>query len=154
MQWPKKFSNFSPWYKSETPTSCCFSSFPSFDNNSKATDLLTSHQVSSPLDFFIRNLSAALNNIPGPLYCPTRVILDRISLQNIINSFLSSWSRCVFLLENRSSSRPEMLVYIVRSNTFWDTSMQFITAAWLAQLGERRSAEREVVDSNPGWTNT
>ena len=26
--------------------------------------------------------------------------------------------------------------------------------AWLAQLGERRSAEREVVGSNPGRTNT
>ena len=26
--------------------------------------------------------------------------------------------------------------------------------AWLAQLGERRSAEREVTDSNPGRTNT
>ena len=30
-----------------------------------------------------------------------------------------------------------------------------ITAAWLAQLGERlQSAEREVVGSNPGRTNT
>ena len=28
------------------------------------------------------------------------------------------------------------------------------TAAWLAQLGEGRSAEREVADSNPGRTNT
>ena len=28
------------------------------------------------------------------------------------------------------------------------------TAAWLAQLGERRSAEREVTGSNPGRTNT
>ena len=28
------------------------------------------------------------------------------------------------------------------------------TAAWLAQLGERRSAEPEVTGSNPGWTNT
>ena len=26
--------------------------------------------------------------------------------------------------------------------------------AWLAQLGERQSAEWEVVGSNPGWTNT
>ena len=26
--------------------------------------------------------------------------------------------------------------------------------AWLAQLGERRSAEREVMGSNPGQTNT
>ena len=28
------------------------------------------------------------------------------------------------------------------------------TAARLAQLGERRSAEREGASSNPGWTNT
>ena len=28
-----------------------------------------------------------------------------------------------------------------------------IPAAWLAQLGEHRSAEREFVGSNPGWTN-
>ena len=27
------------------------------------------------------------------------------------------------------------------------------TAARLAQLEKRRSAEREVVSSNPGWTN-
>ena len=29
-----------------------------------------------------------------------------------------------------------------------------LTAAWLAQLGERRSTEREVAGSNPGRTNT
>ena len=29
-----------------------------------------------------------------------------------------------------------------------------ITAAWLAQLGERRSAEWEVGSSNPSQTNT
>jgi len=29
-----------------------------------------------------------------------------------------------------------------------------VRAAWLAQLGERRSAEREVAGSNPGRTNT
>ena len=29
-----------------------------------------------------------------------------------------------------------------------------ITAAWLAQLGEHRSAECEVGSSNPGQTNT
>ena len=28
------------------------------------------------------------------------------------------------------------------------------TATWLVQLGERRSAEREVTRSNPGRTNT
>ena len=30
----------------------------------------------------------------------------------------------------------------------------YMTAARLAQLGERRSAEREVASSNPGRTNT
>ena len=30
----------------------------------------------------------------------------------------------------------------------------YFTAARLAQLGERRSAEREAVGSNPGRTNT
>ena len=29
-----------------------------------------------------------------------------------------------------------------------------LTAPWLAQLGERRSAERKVTGSNPGRTNT
>ena len=28
------------------------------------------------------------------------------------------------------------------------------TTAWLAQLGEQWSAEREVAGSIPGWTNT
>ena len=32
--------------------------------------------------------------------------------------------------------------------------LKYFTAARLAQLGERRSAEREVVSSNPGRTNT
>ena len=31
---------------------------------------------------------------------------------------------------------------------------EYLTAAWSAQLGERRSAEREVAGSNPGQTNT
>ena len=31
---------------------------------------------------------------------------------------------------------------------------QYLTAARLAQLGERRSAERGVASSNPGRTNT
>ena len=31
---------------------------------------------------------------------------------------------------------------------------EHLTAAWLAQLEERRSAEREIVGSNPGRTNT
>ena len=30
----------------------------------------------------------------------------------------------------------------------------YLTAAWLAQLGEHRSAEREVAGSNPGQTKT
>ena len=35
----------------------------------------------------------------------------------------------------------------MRANTIF-------TAAWLAELGERRSAEREVAGLNPGRTNT
>ena len=30
----------------------------------------------------------------------------------------------------------------------------WLTATWLAQLGEHRSAEQEVTGSNPGWINT
>ena len=33
-------------------------------------------------------------------------------------------------------------------------SIEWLTAAWLAQLGEGLSAEREVTGSNPGRTNT
>ena len=38
----------------------------------------------------------------------------------------------------------------------WNSILQSVsvTAARLAQLGERRSAEREAVGSNPGRTNT
>ena len=36
----------------------------------------------------------------------------------------------------------------------WTLYHLYITAARLAQLGERRSAEREAVGSNPGRTNT
>ena len=35
---------------------------------------------------------------------------------------------------------------------FWKTNQ--LTAAWLAQLGEHRSVEREVAGSSPGRTNT
>ena len=30
----------------------------------------------------------------------------------------------------------------------------WLTATWLARLGEHQSAEREVMGSNPGWINT
>ena len=36
----------------------------------------------------------------------------------------------------------------------WEQLCSLLTAAWLAQFGERRSAEREVVGSNHGRTNT
>ena len=39
-------------------------------------------------------------------------------------------------------------------NTVIEKNITALTAAWLAQLGERRSAEREVTGSNPGRTNT
>ena len=34
------------------------------------------------------------------------------------------------------------------------TCVMWLNTAWLAQLGECRSAEWEVVSSNPGQTNT
>ena len=42
---------------------------------------------------------------------------------------------------------------------FWGMTFSVVqtdlkTAARLAQLGEHRSAERQVVSSNPAWTNT
>ena len=39
-----------------------------------------------------------------------------------------------------------------KRNVFFSVSSH-ITAAWLAQSGEHRSAEREVVGSNPGRAN-
>ena len=39
-------------------------------------------------------------------------------------------------------------------NKFLTNGMSRLAAAWLAQLGERRSGEREVTGSNPGRTNT
>ena len=39
-------------------------------------------------------------------------------------------------------------------NNFLTNGMSRLAAAWLAQLGERRSGEREVTGSNPGRTNT
>ena len=40
------------------------------------------------------------------------------------------------------------------SPSFKPVLQQIYTAAWLAQLEEHRSAEREVAGSNPGRTNT
>ena len=40
------------------------------------------------------------------------------------------------------------------TNLYYKKVVYFLTAAWLAQLGERRSAEREVTGSNPGRTIT
>ena len=47
----------------------------------------------------------------------------------------------------------------LKENAFSQTHSENVliysfTAAWLAQLGERRSVEREVTGSNPGRTNT
>ena len=45
--------------------------------------------------------------------------------------------------------------YLATGSTFCITiDAKVVTAAWLAQLGERRSAEREVAGSNPGRTST
>ena len=45
-----------------------------------------------------------------------------------------------------------MILYI--QITLCSELMVVLTDARLAQLGECRSAEHEVVDLNPGWTNT
>ena len=45
------------------------------------------------------------------------------------------------------------LMEIVMSRRLFSLHL-YHTDAWLAQLGERRSAEREVTGSNPGRTNT
>ena len=46
------------------------------------------------------------------------------------------------------------LLQIATGITKCDDYYKLLTAAQLAQLGERRSAEREVASSNPGRTNT
>ena len=46
-----------------------------------------------------------------------------------------------------------LIEYIVHTREK-NTCFGLLTAALLAQLGERRSAEREVTGSNPGRTNT
>ena len=43
--------------------------------------------------------------------------------------------------------------YIVHTREKKTTCFGLLTAAFLAQLGKRRSAEREVTRSNPGRTN-
>ena len=59
----------------------------------------------------------------------------------------------VLFIHLRSRKMPfNVLVFTLRSKVFTITSR--ITAARLAQLGERRSAVREAVGSNPGRTNT
>ena len=45
-------------------------------------------------------------------------------------------------------------IFHENSTVCYATIGDSITAAWLAHLGERRSAEREVTGSNPGRTNT
>ena len=49
-------------------------------------------------------------------------------------------------------SNLEIGIITPQKNT--DVSKTHFTATSLAQLGERRSAEREVTGSNPGQTNT
>ena len=47
--------------------------------------------------------------------------------------------------------RVARLIEVGSSETFWQL---LLPEATLAQLGERRSAEREVAGSNPGRSNT
>ena len=49
-------------------------------------------------------------------------------------------------------SNLEIGIITPQKNTH--VSKTHFTATWLAQLGERRSTEREVTGSNPGRTNT
>ena len=57
---------------------------------------------------------------------------------------IPSWEKCILLY----------LVKIRVLRVIRESVKAILTAARLAQLGERRSAEREVASSNPGRTNT
>ena len=46
------------------------------------------------------------------------------------------------------------MVFVACIHVFLGGLVINLTAPWLAQLGERQSAEREVMGSNPGQTNT
>jgi len=48
----------------------------------------------------------------------------------------------------------ELLIMLHRVDSSVESGDDHLIAAWLAQLGERWSAEREIVGSNPGRTNT
>ena len=83
------------------------------------------------------------------------VIVCTIYCENIfihLSHFMTKFTfeQCHFfwllfrLSRNRTESFPVCLTELCSS----------CTAAWLAQLGERRSTEREVAGLNPGRTNT
>ena len=63
---------------------------------------------------------------------------------------LSNVSKFIFNFSDRFTSFNG----IKRANLCGEKGTYNEPAAWLAQLGERRSAEREVAGSNPGRTNT
>ena len=67
------------------------------------------------------------------------------AIKNMINS--------AFLLKYYDEA-IEITIQCDAKGPVWEQLCYLLTAAWLAQLGERRSAEREVVGSNPGQTNT
>ena len=62
-----------------------------------------------------------------------------------LDQIYSVTSFCYFVVNPFS---PNIQIQILQ------TYLHKFTAAWLAQLGECRSAEREVARSNPGRTNT
>ena len=48
----------------------------------------------------------------------------------------------------------ELFIMLHKEDSSVEPGDDHLTDAWLAQLGERRSAEWEIVDSNPGRTST
>ena len=59
---------------------------------------------------------------------------------------------CTVLCSVRIKPTWRLVDVHLKKNTH--VSKTHFTTTWLAQLGERRSTEREVTGSNPGRTNT
>ena len=74
--------------------------------------------------------------------------LSRSVTESVVHAFINSRvDYCNSLLYGLPNS------HIIKFQRIQNAAAQ-LAAAWLAQLGERRSAEREVAGSNPGRTNT
>ena len=66
----------------------------------------------------------------------------------------SSSCSLTYLFTSPVSFANSLVVHSILRKTLDPPLKQYLTAARLAQLGERRSAERKAVGSNPGRTNT